>query len=232
MTKANTTPVVSIMPATNLKAIIAEAIRADVKAVAEAKEYGKTYAQCASALRAGIPSGETCTKQFDEYRRRVNAFAQDVARARVAGLDLDDEVETIARHVKTINAGIARDNKLAAWVSPTGEKSEGEIAVQLRKKVANKKAKQRAVNKIVKDLKAKSPKADNDELVEKAKELVKAGAIEKREAEKTAANEGKLIEQLAAFSLKLGEVFDADIKQEQLQLAAIIASLKEKQTKA
>jgi hypothetical protein len=226
---------IAVMNADVLQAIAAKGIAADSKLGLAQQAHGKTYAVCAAELRAGIASGLTSTEAFNEYRRRANDFAAKVAAARMRDYEGDDKAEATARHVAAINKGIDRDNKKAAYVAPKAEREEGEKAEAARKAEATRKATEREVAKLVKDLHKRTPDADEKDIKQQAKAIVQAQTKEARDEAKEqtrfAANEAKMLEQLAAFKARLPEVFQADVREVQLQIAAVIANLKHIQTK-
>jgi len=241
MTKTITKPTLpagefAIMTADALDAIAAKGIAADKKLGLAQQAHGKTYAVCAYDLRFDFPSGVVNTGMFNEYRRRVNDFAAKVATARMLDYDGEDKAEATQRHIAAINKGVDRDNKKAAWVSPKAERDESEKAEAARKAEATRKATEREVAKLVKQLAKRTPGAEEKDLKQQAKQLVSAQTKEAREEAKEqskyAANEAKYLEQLAAFNARMPEVFQADVREMQLQLAAVIANLKSVQTKA
>lgn len=233
---ATPTLVVAIMDNAALDAIAAEGIKADSKLALATGAHGKTYATLAAKLRGDIPSGLTLTAAFNEYRRRVNDFAAKVANARMMDYEGEDKAEAVQRHIAAINKGIDRDNKKAAWVSPKAEKEEGAKAEAARKAEATRKATEREVAKLVNQLRKRTPDADDKDLKQQAKAIVQAQSKEAREEAKElakfAANEAKYIEQLAAFNARMPEVFQADVREVQARLAAVIMELKLIQTKA
>lgn len=230
------TYIAATMPAETLRGIIAEAVKADAALGLAQSKHGKTYAALAAKLRGDIPTALKDSAVFSEYRRRVNEFATQVAHARMESYEGDDKAEAEARHVAAINKGVDRDNKKAAWVPPKAEKDESEKAEAARKAEANRKARERAVAKVMGQLRKQGNKADPKTLKKEAESLVKEQTAEQREEAreqgKFAANEAKYLEQLAAFNARMPEVFQADVREYQLQLAAVIANLKAVQTKA
>jgi hypothetical protein len=226
---------IAIMKAAELHAIAADGINADKKLATAHGAHGKTYAALSARLRTGIASGLVSTDAFTEYRRRVTAFANEVAAARMADYEGEDKAEATARHVAAINKGIDRDNKKAAWVSPRAAKSEEVKEVEARKREADKKAAQRATKKVLAQLKKEKPQADEADLLTIAKEHVKATTKEQRdeqrETAKYVANEARYIEKLAAFNADMPEVFQADVREVQKRLAVVIMELQALRTK-
>ena len=206
----------AIMPATTLRGLIDQAINTD-------KAHTLSYAKITAALREGIATKLVSDAANKEYKRRLDVFCKGLAKAR------DVDPDSIARAVR-------RYNVAAAWIAPREEKSADEVAVAARKKEADKKSEQRAVKRVLVDLKKEKPEAGAKDLRVMAKQLVKETTKKERDAArdnaKTAANEDKFISQLAAFKVKMSEIFVADCREAQLGLAAVITALKDIQTKA
>lgn len=222
-----------VMPANILQEIIAKAVKADAVFAKADKAHKSIYTECAASLRSGIESAVCSDIMLKEYDRRRSEYVAGVITARLSDYAGEDKKEVFERARLAMMQGIKVDNVKAYWISPKSE------TVKEAAKLESEKARaeiNRTVEKLVKVAIKKQPNADEKALRTAIKQEVMAESKEerdtKRETEAFIKSESVFIDKLRGLNVTMAACFMGDVREDQLRLAALIASLMDKQTKA